>query len=239
MPKQIRKRDGCLETWSTQRIAQAILKGLKASGIQDPLLATRLAHKVEAKLEAVDVPEQEHVQDAVELVLMLQGRSITHFETKRLRKDGVLVDVSLNISPIRDPDGTIVGLSTIARDVTSRKRLRRELVAAKREAVAASQAKSEFLANMYSIFCPVRKRIQTCGRGPSRGLRPDGLAEWPLGDGVPKLFELALGEHHGLQHPGQLGIVAGVLGEDCGGLHGRAAPVRARRHPRRQVRRRA
>jgi PAS domain S-box-containing protein len=79
---------------------------------------------------------------------MLQGRSITHFETKRLRKDGVLVDVSLNISPIRDPDGTIVGLSTIARDVTSRKRLRRELVAAKREAVAASQAKSEFLANM-------------------------------------------------------------------------------------------
>jgi ribonucleoside-triphosphate reductase len=69
MPKQIRKRDGCLETWSTQRIAQAILKALKASGIQDPLLATRLAHKVEAKLEA-DVPEQEHVQDAVELVLM-------------------------------------------------------------------------------------------------------------------------------------------------------------------------
>jgi ribonucleoside-triphosphate reductase len=70
MPKQIRKRDGCLETWSTQRIAQAILKALKASGIQDPLLATRLAHKVECKLDEVDVPEQEHVQDAVELVLM-------------------------------------------------------------------------------------------------------------------------------------------------------------------------
>ncbi|EHJ48479.1 anaerobic ribonucleoside-triphosphate reductase [Solidesulfovibrio carbinoliphilus subsp. oakridgensis] len=70
MPKQIRKRDGCLETWSTQRIAQAILKALKASGIQDPLLATRLAHKVECKLEDEDVPEQERVQDAVELVLM-------------------------------------------------------------------------------------------------------------------------------------------------------------------------
>lgn len=72
MPKQIRKRDGCLETWSTQRIAQAILKALKASGVQDPILATRLAGKVEGKLEDVgnDVPEQEHVQDAVELVLM-------------------------------------------------------------------------------------------------------------------------------------------------------------------------
>ena len=79
---------------------------------------------------------------------MLQGRSITHFETKRRRKDGTLVDVSLNISPIRDPAGNMVGLSTIARDVTSRKRLRRELVAAKREAVAANEAKSEFLANM-------------------------------------------------------------------------------------------
>ena len=72
MPKQIRKRDGCLETWSTQRIAQAILKALKASGVQDPILATRLAGKVEGKLEELgnDVPEQEHVQDAVELVLM-------------------------------------------------------------------------------------------------------------------------------------------------------------------------
>ena len=72
MPKQIRKRDGCLETWSTQRIAQAILKALKASGIKDPLLATRLAGKVEGKLADLgnDVPEQEHVQDAVELVLM-------------------------------------------------------------------------------------------------------------------------------------------------------------------------
>jgi len=79
---------------------------------------------------------------------MLQGRRISHFETKRLRKDGVPVDVSLNISPIRAASGSIVGLSTIARDVTSRKRLRRQLVAAKREAVAASQAKSEFLANM-------------------------------------------------------------------------------------------
>ncbi|WP_254845190.1 ribonucleoside triphosphate reductase [Desulfovibrio sp. DV] len=53
-------------------MAQAILKALKASGIKDPLLATRLAGKVEGKLAELgnDVPEQEHVQDAVELVLM-------------------------------------------------------------------------------------------------------------------------------------------------------------------------
>jgi ribonucleoside-triphosphate reductase len=70
MPLQIEKRDGCLETWSLDRIAQAILKALKASGIQDPLLSKRLARKVEEKLAGVDVPRQEHVQDMVERVLM-------------------------------------------------------------------------------------------------------------------------------------------------------------------------
>jgi len=70
MPLQIQKRDGCLETWSLERIAQAILKALKASGVQDPLLSKRLARKVEEKLADVDVPLQEHVQDMVERVLM-------------------------------------------------------------------------------------------------------------------------------------------------------------------------
>ncbi len=69
-PKQIRKRDGRLETWSVDRIANAILKALNASGIKDPLLAKRLAIKVEKKLLGIEIPEQEQVQDMVELVLM-------------------------------------------------------------------------------------------------------------------------------------------------------------------------
>ncbi len=70
MPLQIKKRDGCLETWSLDRIAQAVLKALKASGVKDPLLSKRLARKVETKLADIDVPEQELVQDTVEQVLM-------------------------------------------------------------------------------------------------------------------------------------------------------------------------
>ncbi|EGB16472.1 anaerobic ribonucleoside-triphosphate reductase [Pseudodesulfovibrio mercurii] len=73
MPSQIMKRDGRLETWSTDRIAQAIFKALSASGIKDPLLARRLARKVEKKLDGMDIPEQEHVQNMVEQVLM-EGR---------------------------------------------------------------------------------------------------------------------------------------------------------------------
>ncbi|BBD06736.1 anaerobic ribonucleoside triphosphate reductase [Desulfovibrio ferrophilus] len=46
---------------------------MKSNGIQDPLLSKRLARKVEEKLAGIDVPEQEHVQDMVEQVLM-EGR---------------------------------------------------------------------------------------------------------------------------------------------------------------------
>jgi ribonucleoside-triphosphate reductase len=70
MPQQIVKRDGRIESWSVDRIAQAILKSLNASGIKDPLLAKRLAGKVESKLDGMESPEQELVQDTVEQVLM-------------------------------------------------------------------------------------------------------------------------------------------------------------------------
>lgn len=55
------------------------------------------------------------------------GRSVTHLETSRRRKDGRLIDVSVSLSPIRDTSGTISGISTIARDITERKIAERAL----------------------------------------------------------------------------------------------------------------
>jgi PAS domain S-box-containing protein/excisionase family DNA binding protein len=51
-----------------------------------------------------------------------RGERIAGYETERVRKDGVRLSVSLTISPIRAADGTLAGASTIARDVTERKR---------------------------------------------------------------------------------------------------------------------
>ena len=51
-----------------------------------------------------------------------RGENVEHYETIRKRKDGSLLDISLTISPIRDPRGRIVGASKIARDITGRKR---------------------------------------------------------------------------------------------------------------------
>jgi two-component system sensor histidine kinase VicK len=50
-----------------------------------------------------------------------KGERVEHFETKRLKKDGSLIDVSLTISPVRNQQGNIIGLSKIARDITERK----------------------------------------------------------------------------------------------------------------------
>ena len=51
------------------------------------------------------------------------GYRVGQFEAKRRRKDGQQIDVTLVISPIRNHAGQIVGVSTIASDITERKRV--------------------------------------------------------------------------------------------------------------------
>lgn len=46
------------------------------------------------------------------------GEAVEHFETRMRTRDGRLIDVSITLSPIRDPSGAIVGISTILRDIT-------------------------------------------------------------------------------------------------------------------------
>jgi diguanylate cyclase (GGDEF)-like protein/PAS domain S-box-containing protein len=55
------------------------------------------------------------------LARVARGERVEHFETTRRRKDGRLIDVSVTLSPICDSRGTVVGASTVARDVTERK----------------------------------------------------------------------------------------------------------------------
>ena len=49
------------------------------------------------------------------------GTSVTNLETLRIRKDGTIIEVEVTISPITDDDGEVIGASTIARDIFSRK----------------------------------------------------------------------------------------------------------------------
>jgi len=62
-------------------------------------------------------------QDEEPLILdrVKSGERVEHFETKRITKHGQLIDVSLTISPIKGENGSIIGLSKIARDITDKK----------------------------------------------------------------------------------------------------------------------
>jgi PAS domain S-box-containing protein len=55
------------------------------------------------------------------LARIKRGESVEPYETRRRRKDGTDIDVSLTVSPIRDESGIISGASKIARDITARK----------------------------------------------------------------------------------------------------------------------
>ena len=56
-----------------------------------------------------------------------RGNRIAQFDTVRVRKDGSRLEVSVSVAPIKDVSGRIVGASTIARDITERKRLEAQI----------------------------------------------------------------------------------------------------------------
>jgi len=55
------------------------------------------------------------------------GMPTERYETERCRKDGQRIFVSITVSPIRDAEGRVVAASTIARDITERKRAEESL----------------------------------------------------------------------------------------------------------------
>jgi PAS domain S-box-containing protein len=73
------------------------------------------------------IPLDRRDEETSILARLSQGERIDHFDTIRLRKDGTALDVSLSISPLRDSTGKIIGASKIARNITERKRVEREL----------------------------------------------------------------------------------------------------------------
>ncbi len=63
------------------------------------------------------------LQEECELIARLEsGETIANFATRRIRKDGTCIDVSVTLSPVRDASGKIVAVSKIARDITERHR---------------------------------------------------------------------------------------------------------------------
>ena len=86
------------------------------------------------------IPDNLHSEERVIIENLRAGRRIEHFETVRRTKSGLLLDVSLTVSPIMDENGVVVGASKILRDISERKRLERSLLQAEKIAATGRMA---------------------------------------------------------------------------------------------------
>jgi len=76
-------------------------------------------------ISVLAAPERADEMPAI-LAKIRRGERVDHFETRRRRKDGRIIDISLTVSPVRDEQGRVVGASKIARDISGRKAAERE-----------------------------------------------------------------------------------------------------------------
>jgi PAS domain S-box-containing protein len=93
------------------------------------------------------IPPDRRDEERVILERLRRGERVDHFETVRMRKDGVLLNISITISPLKDDLGRVVGASKVARDITDRKEAEE------------SRKKTEFAAKLLQVQDAERRRI--------------------------------------------------------------------------------
>ena len=93
-------------------------------------------------------PSSDRIDYLKSLSKIRRQEHIERFESVRVGKNRIPLDVSVILSPIKDTTGQLQGVSAIYRDIAASKLADAELVKAKDAAEAASRAKSSFLATM-------------------------------------------------------------------------------------------
>jgi PAS domain S-box-containing protein len=94
------------------------------------------------------VPEERHSQANDLLTRCKQGDTVRNVEGLRQTKWGGVVPVLLTLSILRDDEEQLIGIASLAKDITDQKAVEQALADAKHAADEANQAKSSFLANM-------------------------------------------------------------------------------------------
>ena len=90
-----------------------------------------------------------------------RGERIHHLETVRLCKDGMRVDVSLTVSPIKNSYGDVIGASKIARDISEQKRTRELLQRREEHAQFLSEA-SKTMAALVDLESSMQRLAGLC-----------------------------------------------------------------------------
>ena len=79
------------------------------------------AEMIGRHIEVLILPEARAAEREIQAAIT-RGDRVEQYQSDRVRKDGTTVRVSMTLSPIVDRTGAIVGLSTVARDVTGQQR---------------------------------------------------------------------------------------------------------------------
>jgi PAS domain S-box-containing protein len=97
------------------------------------------AKEIVGKSIYITVPSSLHKDLAQNYEKIRTGKSVDYYETVRLRKDGVLINVSVKVSPICNAQGRIIAASAIVRDITRQKQIE--------EAIRLSEEKNRAIIN--------------------------------------------------------------------------------------------
>ena len=131
--------DGIIQTWNA---SAEKLFGYRADEIIGKSVTTLIP------------PERLHEEGEI-LSRLRRGLPAERLETIRLKKDGTPIPVSVTVSPIKTPEGEVIGASKLIQDITARDRLerqRQQLLAREQalrvQAEAAGRMKDEFLATI-------------------------------------------------------------------------------------------
>jgi len=85
------------------------------------------APEIIGKNISILIPPHRIDEEPIILDRIRKGLVVEHYETRRLRKDGTEIDISLTVSPIRNDSGIVIGASKIVRDITDRRASERSL----------------------------------------------------------------------------------------------------------------
>jgi PAS domain S-box-containing protein len=117
-------------TGSTDAIISLSLDGVVTSWNKaaEEIFGYRADEAIGRLLASLTVPDQYQDLTAEILEHMARDERVRHFETQRHRKDGSLVDVSVNWSPIRGLNGKLLGVAKTIRDISSEKAAQRHIL---------------------------------------------------------------------------------------------------------------
>jgi PAS domain S-box-containing protein len=127
---------------------------------------------------AMLIPPESRDEVAEIVERLNRGEEVGTYESVRVRKDGSRFDASISVAPIRDEPGRVVGAVGIARDISDRKRLERELQSRLAELGEIDRRKDEFLAmlahELRNPLAPLQSSLEIL----AMGVADSNMLEW-------------------------------------------------------------